>query len=196
MNIGKVEFGAISPQDIIIGKNELAQRLQCPGELAFSQAEPFLERFFACIDCRYTGRYTKIKRIDACTLDLGFGEIKSSRLASFLKSSETAAVFAVTLGHGIDRELSRLSLSPAEAFIFDALASAAAEAAADKVQQLLTEKAAPYRRFSPGYGDLELFCQKPLLEFLDAGRLLGITLSDSLLMSPSKTITAIVRIEE
>ncbi|MBR3258643.1 MAG: vitamin B12 dependent methionine synthase, partial [Eggerthellaceae bacterium] len=44
----------------------------------------------------------------------------------------------------------------------------------------------------PGYGDLPLEVQPDLLGLLDASRRLGITLSDSLLMSPTKSVTAIV----
>ncbi|MBO4769751.1 MAG: Vitamin B12 dependent methionine synthase activation subunit, partial [Clostridia bacterium] len=46
-------------------------------------------------------------------------------------------------------------------------------------------------RFSPGYGDLDIFSQKIFLSVLDASRLAGITLSESMLMSPSKSVTAL-----
>ncbi|MCR5275107.1 MAG: Vitamin B12 dependent methionine synthase activation subunit, partial [Clostridiales bacterium] len=49
--------------------------------------------------------------------------------------------------------------------------------------------------FSPGYGDLPIEVQKEFLPLLDAERRLGITLSDSYLMSPSKSVTAIIGIE-
>ena len=51
-------------------------------------------------------------------------------------------------------------------------------------------------RFSPGYGDLPLSTQPVLLGALDAGRLLGITLSPALLMSPTKSVTAVVGLFE
>ena len=47
-------------------------------------------------------------------------------------------------------------------------------------------------RFSPGYGDLSLEVQKPLLTALDSSRRAGITLLDSLLMVPSKSVSAII----
>ena len=46
-------------------------------------------------------------------------------------------------------------------------------------------------RFSPGYGDLPLTLQPGILAALDAGRRAGITLLPSLLMNPSKSVTAI-----
>lgn len=47
-------------------------------------------------------------------------------------------------------------------------------------------------RFSPGYGDFPLAAQRPLLDALDASRRAGISLTDTLLMTPSKSVSAIV----
>ena len=51
-------------------------------------------------------------------------------------------------------------------------------------------------RFSPGYGDLPLAMQREVMDALDCGRTVGITLSDSLLMTPSKSVTAIIGMKE
>ena len=45
---------------------------------------------------------------------------------------------------------------------------------------------------APGYGDLPLSCQPTLLSVLDATRRLGITLTPSLLMVPTKSVTAVL----
>ena len=47
------------------------------------------------------------------------------------------------------------------------------------------------RRFSPGYGDLPLAMQREIFQVLDCSRQLGLSLNDSLLMSPSKSVTAL-----
>ena len=105
-------------------------------------------------------------------------------------------MFAVTLGSAVDRLLLKYSrISPASAFIADALSSAYAEAAADRAQEILDTMAKTKVRFSPGYGDLPLEIQPDILEMINAGKLLSITLTDSLLMKPQKTITAIAGIE-
>ena len=49
-------------------------------------------------------------------------------------------------------------------------------------------------RFSPGYGDLPLEMQRDIFRVLDCSRKIGLTLNESLLMSPSKSVTAIVGI--
>ena len=51
-------------------------------------------------------------------------------------------------------------------------------------------------RYSPGYGDLPLAFQQDLFRALDCERRLGLTLTDSLLMVPSKSVTAIIGMKE
>ena len=51
-------------------------------------------------------------------------------------------------------------------------------------------------RFSPGYGDLPLSMQTDIFRVLDCPRKVGLTLNNSLLMSPSKSVTAIMGIHK
>ena len=86
--------------------------------------------------------------------------------------------------------------SPTRALILDACASAACEAACDAVQELVEQQLQAEGihftdRFSPGYGDLPLEVQRPLLAFLDGQRMCGITLTDTFLMTPRKSVTAL-----
>jgi cobalamin-dependent methionine synthase I len=100
---------------------------------------------------------------------------------------------AVTLGVGIDMLLRRKSVtSPSEHFVCDGVASALAEAAADEAERIFLEGGGHRPRFSPGYGDLPLTIQRDVLSLCDAERLLGIRLTDTLLMIPTKSITAII----
>ena len=46
-------------------------------------------------------------------------------------------------------------------------------------------------RYSPGYGDLPLTLQPQLLSLLDAARQIGLTLTDTCLMTPRKSVTAL-----
>ena len=47
-------------------------------------------------------------------------------------------------------------------------------------------------RFSPGYGDFPLSAQKQILDGLEAGKRIGITLTEGYLMMPSKSVTAVI----
>ena len=148
------------------------------------------------IDCRFCAR-----RVGVCVsdgkLDLGFGEFFSKDLSAVLCGCDEAYIFALTLGHGVDRLIARLSaISASEGFIADALASAYAESAADIAEKRICGDKARPPRFSVGYGDLPLELQPRIVEFLNAGKLLGLTLGKSLLISPKKSITAIVGIKK
>lgn len=118
-------------------------------------------------------------------------------LPTLLGDCEKAVLFALTLGDGPEALIRRAGLrSPTQALILDACASAACEAACDRLQallegQLCSDTVFSTDRFSPGYGDLPLEVQRPLLELLDAQRRCGITLSDTFIMTPRKSVTAI-----
>lgn len=124
-------------------------------------------------------------------------ELVGSSIARHLDGAVAVGVLAVTAGMGVEAELRRLSLTDRVAqVILDAAGSALVERAADAAEASLVAQASARglycgTRFSPGYGDLPLETQPSLLAALDAGRLLGITLSDSLLMSPTKSVTAV-----
>ena len=47
-------------------------------------------------------------------------------------------------------------------------------------------------RFSPGYGDFDLSFQRQMFEALKAQKTVGITLTESLMMLPSKSVTAVI----
>lgn len=50
-------------------------------------------------------------------------------------------------------------------------------------------------RFSPGYGNLPLQIQKDIISVLDCPKQIGLTLNSSMLMSPTKSVTAITGIK-
>ena len=187
---GRIEADALTP-----APKEAALRLGCPAaEVAL--AEDCLAELKNTLLCRYAYGRFPVSRPGDGVIDLGFGGISSRNLGQNLQDCPEVFLMAVTLGAGVDRLLLRLSrLSPARHFITDALASALAETACDLAEAAVTENIPHRPRYSPGYGDLPLAVQPALLQALNAEKLLGITLSDSLLMSPTKTITCIIGIK-
>ena len=146
---------------------------------------------------RYVWRQVAKADLPALGLDLPGEDIHT-----LLRDCETAVLFALTLGEEAELLIRRAGLrSPTDALVLDACASAACEAACDKLQamlegQLCKDGLHPTDRFSPGYGDLPLTVQKPLLELLDAQRRCGITLSPTFIMTPRKSVTAIFGLAE
>lgn len=124
--------------------------------------------------------------------------LEGESIQKHLAGAVAVGVMAVTVGMGVERELRRLSLSdPVAQVIFDAAGTTAVERAADACEASIVAAAHDRGlytnfRFSPGYGDMPLSAQPVLLATLDAQRKLGITLSKSLLMTPTKSVTAVV----
>ncbi len=120
--------------------------------------------------------------------------------ALMLKDCRSVIVLAATLGAPFDAWMRReQKRDMRRAVLLDALGSACIEsvcddAAADIVQrfpgQYLTD------RFSPGYGDLPLDTQHMLLSAADAQRTIGITLTESLLMLPQKSVSALIGVAD
>ncbi len=145
-------------------------------------------------------REFEIKREGEC-LDLGFAKTRSSSLIKTLSDCDGIVLFCATVGSGMDRLIARYSLtSPSRSLIMQALGTERAEALCDAFcLELEGEKAAiglsTTRRFSPGYGDLPLELQRDIFAFLDPAKTIGVSLGDNLLMSPSKSVTAIIGIK-
>ncbi len=124
---------------------------------------------------------------------LGFGTVKSEKLFKHLQECRTAYIFAATAGTGIDRLISRYKvLSPSKSLMIDAIGSAAVEGWCNRLNADLVAGRETKSRFSPGYGDLSLEYQKDIIGYLDAYRKIGISLSDTLFMTPTKSVTAII----
>ena len=134
---------------------------------------------------------------DMC--DFGSFCLYSKDLAKNLGGCKRAVVFAATIGIEIDRLIAKYSrISPAKALIFQAIGTERAEALCDAFcNDIATQKSMILRpRFSAGYGDLPLESQKEVFSLLDCERKIGVTLNNSMLMSPSKSVTAFIGIEK
>ena len=185
----------IEAAELCLSKSEAAQRLAVPRDFDSEIVERAKNEILSVIDCRMAAVRVSVS-VSCSEITLGDMKLESENLSYALGESKEAFVFAVTLGMGVERALLRLSrLSVSEHFIADALASAYAEAAADCAQEILDEYGKTKKRFSPGYGDLPLEIQPKVLSMLEADKTLGLTVTDSLLMKPQKSITAIVGIE-
>ena len=188
---------AVETEKIVIDKNEAAVRLKIPRSYTdetITRCEENLRRVLTC-KYAYTKVSVEIKADNIC--DLGFGDIESRDLVNALDGCKQAYILGVTIGVGADRLISRLALtSPAESFITDALASASAESLCDYADNLLRGEGEKPFRYAPGYGDMPLSYQPAVLDVLNADYTLGITLNNSLLMTPMKSITAIMGIKE
>lgn len=122
----------------------------------------------------------------------------SAALARNLAGCERAVLFAATVGSALDRLLARYArVSPVTALFLQAVGAERIEALCDAFARDIEREVGALRpRFSPGYGDLPLEIQRDIFAVLDCPRKIGLTLTDSLLMSPTKSVTAIMGIEK
>ncbi len=132
-------------------------------------------------------------------ITLGNMRIESRDIQKCLSGCEKAIIFAATVGLTIDRLIHRYSrISPSKALCMAAIGDERIEALCDMFCADIGEKykKALRPRFSPGYGDLDIEIQKELFRLLDCEKRIGLTLNESLIMSPTKSVTAIVGIQK
>lgn len=132
------------------------------------------------------------------TLDLCFCKTASKNLCKNLSGCKSTVLFAATVGLELDRLIAKYNrLQPSKAVVLQAFGSERIEALCDAFNADITQEKAEEGkgtrpRFSPGYGDLPLEMQKDIFAALSCSKNIGIGLNQSLLMTPSKSVTAII----
>lgn len=154
-----------------------------------------------------TEEFLKVADFRACFAEVDVGKngeinienrkIICNSLRKNLSGCEKAYIFAATAGIGTHRLIERNSvISPLKGMITDCVGSAAIEAFCNKVNLSFENCECLRPRFSPGYGDMPLDCQHDITEFLQTNKNIGMSLTDSLMMVPVKSVTAIIGISK
>lgn len=119
--------------------------------------------------------------------------------ARMLHDCTHAAVLVCTLGAAFDQWMKQLQVRDmSRAVMLDALGSAWVESGCDAAEDAIRARFPGMYltdRFSPGYGDLPLDVQPELAALARAGRI-GVMVTDSMLMNPQKSVTAVVGIAD
>ncbi len=135
-------------------------------------------------------------------LDMSCLQTSSKNLERNLRDCEKILIFGATLGSRVDgllRKYGRLQMS--KAVILQAASVAMLETFCDWQNELLRkeyqEKGWYMRpRCSPGYGDFPLECQREIAVALELSKRIGVMLTDSLMMIPSKSVTAVMGLSQ
>ena len=125
---------------------------------------------------------------------------ESRNLAGNLAQCSHVVLLAATLGLEADKLLQKYEiLNMTKAALIQACGAACIEAYCDILQEQISEELSNEGRklylrprFSPGYGDLPLQYQKVIFDELECTKRIGLTLTDSLLMYPTKSVTAFI----
>ncbi len=165
-------------------------------EKSFRDAENLIEAKGAYIIRRIKKKGDSITLLDS-TISL-----ESHSVKNLLKYSYAVVFMAVTIGSGLEKLAGRYTKEKQfeNALVLDTIGSEAAEASANALNSYLLTlarqaKKTLTKRFSPGYGDLPLSFQKDMFRELSLDGL-NIVLDKKFILSPRKTVTAILGVEE
>lgn len=126
--------------------------------------------------------------------------LRGKDISEHLNGCFGTALLCATLGDGVDRLLRTVQTEDmAKALTADALASAAVEQVCDIAENEIGERFADKFttwRFSPGYGDFPLECQGDFLTAVNAMRTVGVCINGGGLLTPTKSVTAVIGISE
>ena len=124
-------------------------------------------------------------------------KIPSKDLARNLRDCNQVIIFASTLGPQCDQLIRRTQVKDqVKAAVFQATGAMYIEKCVDLLNEKIKQEAEVQGkkvrpRFSPGFGDVSLEVQKDFFRLLPCNRI-GLTLMDTLIMSPEKSVTAFI----
>lgn len=177
-----------------VDRAEALRYAGCPG--ADGELEEILENSIELINEKLSPRVcwsTLPVTLTGKRCDFGAFSVDSADLAESLSGCTRAVVFAATVGVDADRLIIRYGrLLPSRGVMLSAVADERIEALCD---EFCSEFGSVRPRFSPGYGDLPLETQQDIFALLNCEKHIGLTLNQSLLMSPTKSVTAIFGLE-
>ncbi len=192
MNILTKTF-APSPPDVrevarYAGCKELTPTIEQTIRTCFAEAADSLRYTVVYAECPVT--------VKDGGVDFGAFFVPSGSLQKQLDGCHRAVWFAATVGLELDRLITRYGITaPSKALILQSIGAERIEALCEAFCTFLATDQTVRRRFSPGYGDCPLETQHSVFRLLDCSRKIGLTLNESLLMSPTKSVTAVVGLE-
>ena len=187
--------------NIQVDIHEAYRYMGCRGTVD-SDIENELKNAAALIEKHATPRV--ISKI--CTLDKSDGltlketglKLEGKAIAALLHDCELCAIFCATIGNDIEALMRKWQLKDlAFASMLDGCASSAVESLCNRVENEMSTEYGTQGyfltdRFSPGYGDLPLSIQPNFCAALDTTRKIGVSVSESGIMIPRKSVTAII----
>lgn len=149
---------------------------------------------------RYCYRVFDIEKTDVINVKNTELVLSGKSIYNHLNECDRVILMAATLSDKVDKLISLLNIKDmTSALITDAMASAMIEElctkAEEEIRKELNIKYTTWR-FSPGYGDLPIDIQKDFIKTINADRQIGLTLTDSNILIPRKSVTAIIGISD
>ena len=155
------------------------------------------------IDTKYIYEIYDIKNdLDLNTIEFKNTNLilKSKDISELLRDCDKCVLMCATLGFNIEKNIRRYSYNNlTKGIIIDACATTSIEEVCDLVQDSILDKVAKEEksltmRYSPGYGDLDISANRDILNVLDAHRKIGVTVTNTGIMIPRKSVVALIGI--
>ena len=173
-----MRMGASAPDGI------LAKRIHALIELTVSTIRPAcIWRRFPILDGLIGSKHLKFTVSDS--------------LAAHLGGCRDVYLVCGTIGTGFDALQRKVSATSAsDSLILQAIGAAMIENlmnnAESEIRKELAEGESLTPRYSPGYGNFPLDAQRAILDLLDTPRKIGVSLTGTMLMVPSKSVSAVI----
>ena len=167
-----------------------------PDEATLAAVEKCIAVFEGFDEPRVIYRYEDIVPSDSgVTLASGL-HLAGEDIRSHLADCTFCGILAATVGAQADNFIRRAQVTDMVlALAADACATCAVESACDRAERQMVSENSGYHttfRYSPGYGDLPIETQPRLLAAVDAPRRIGLTCTSSCLLTPTKSVTAVI----
>lgn len=124
--------------------------------------------------------------------------LSTPKIINYLSGAVQVVVIALTIGPKLENKVSEYFANGeyTSGLLLDAAGTAAVEVAADQVCEFIKRQAAQQGylalpRFSPGYGQWDIIVQPLILDLANAHEI-NLTATDSCMLEPRKSITAII----
>lgn len=192
--------------ELVIDRNEVLRYLgyskTVVNEEIVNSIEPVIDEAMKVISPRACYSRFALEMLDDNVIRLPYGDVTSRHLTINLKGCHGIFFFAATIGAPFDRLMARMRVSSmAKAAILQAIGATAVESLCDILCDKLAKEAEANgeklrARYSPGFGDYGLDNQVGFFSTLTPQKYAGITLNESLIMSPEKSVTALIGIEK
>ena len=179
------------------------KKLENPDEVTSQLIENCCKELFEVINPKAAVKVFLLEKNDLSTGQLIFADVDfiSKDLSRNLRDCKEVILLAATIGPQVDSTIRKNQIvNPVKAAIFQAAGAMFIEKFVDNVnlqiKKIVAEEEKQCKpRFSPGYGDVSLNLQKDFFRLLPCAKI-GLTLMDTLIMSPEKSVTAFIGISE
>ena len=161
---------------------------------ADEQTEKLISEVFTELD--RIARPKAVHRVFSCVqrkeeIQIGTMRVHSKNLARNLQGCTQTVLMATTLGIEVDLAMRRYALTDmAKVVIFQACAAAMLEEFCDECQMKIADE------MGPGYGDFDIHHQEEILRMLDAHKKIGLSMTESYMLTPTKSVTALIGFAE